>query len=633
MRPGRGGRRESAAWACFGALGTAVGAASGAVIVAGCQKDPIVTTRTVTLHAPEGCAPGLANLDAMARGAYWPLGDFDAPAPSTSQANVPLASQGVTLPEIDPAARALRVDANEGERAWTGTSSVAASGAVDVLLLPALTSCMLRGSLTQGAGEQMAPIADGRVLVVGGTESPGGTPPPTVVVRLDTGSVTAASPALATGRIGATITAFGAGGLVAGGTDVRSGAVLDGAEIYDPERGGFVPGVIVLSTLRAQAGAVVLATGETLLVGGTDGTTALDSMEIVDPVTRTARATNVARLAVPRIAPSVLRLASGEVLVAGGADANGVAVLTLEWFSPDASHTKRTEDLVAGSARAYVALQSGGALAVIAPPAGADATFHNTWVIDPDGVLEAATSIEGALTQPALFGGAGDAPVLWTGDRWLRWQPWLGTFGALGARDAAPAHVGVVSASPDRGLALWLDSSNTSEPRFTALRFDVRGEYSPLGGPLLVSDAGDLSPDHLVTSGAVTFDSALDGGALTLEPGASAFVTDRTYADVRVELDAPTGAPALLVLRDPLGHELEVGGVSCSGAIVSGSPLTLVVERRGTNLEWTVSGDTPSNACATPFTADARLSIGVRGAPDLSRGVVRNLRVSRLGSP
>jgi len=240
-------------------------------------------------------------------------------------------------------------------------------------------------------------------------------------------------------------------------------------------------------------------------------------------------------LAVPRIAPSVLRLASGEVLVAGGADANGVAVLTLEWFSPDASHTKRTEDLVAGSARAYVALQSGGALAVIAPPAGADATFHNTWVIDPDGVLEAATSIEGALTQPALFGGAGDAPVLWTGDRWLRWQPWLGTFGALGARDAAPAHVGVVSASPDRGLALWLDSSNTSEPRFTALRFDVRGEYSPLGGPLLVSDAGDLSPDHLVTSGAVTFDSALDGGALTLEPGASAFVTDRTYADVRVE--------------------------------------------------------------------------------------------------
>src|ERR1019366_8720645 len=218
-------------------------------------------------------------------------------------------------------------------------------------------------------------------------------------------------------------------------------------------------------------------------------------------------------------------------------------------------------------------------------------------------------------------------------DRWLRWQPWLGTFGALGALDAAPAHVGVVSSSPDRGLALWLDSSNTSEPRFTALRFDVRGEYSPLGGPLLVSDAGDLSPDHLVTSGAVTFDPMLHGGALTLEPGASAFLTDRTYAAVRVELDAPTGAPALLVLRDPLGHELEVGGVSCSGAIVSGSPLTLVVERRGTNLEWTVSSDTPSKACANPFTADARLSIGVRGAPDLSRGVVRNLRVSRLGSP
>jgi hypothetical protein len=629
VRRGRAGRSGGSAWTRHGGL-----CAACVAVVVGCQKDPVVTTRTVTLHAPQGCAAGLADLDAMAYGVYRSLGDFDAPAPPGGH---PLVPEGVALPEIDPRARALLVDATEGEggREWMGLTGVAPSGAVDLLLLPELTSCAFHGPLTQRAGAVMAPVGGGRVLVVGGKGASGAALPATLALSLATGAVTPVNPDLATPRNGAAITGFGPGGLVSGGLDVH-GAVLDRAEVYAPDRGGFEPDAIVLGAARASAGAVVLATGETLLVGGvgTDGTTALDSMEIVDPATRTARTTNVARLAVARIAPSVLRLASGEILVAGGVGSNGAAIARLEWFSADASQpTIRAEDLVAGSARAYVALQSGGALAVVAPPPGADGTFQNTWIIDADGVLEPAASIAGALSQPALFGGAGDAPVLWTGDRWLRWEPWLGTFGALGALDDVPAQVGATTASPDPGLALWVDPSNPAAPRVTALRFDVRGEYSPLSSPLLLSDAEDTSPDHLATDGAVTFDPALFGGALQLVPGASAFVTDRTYADVRIELDAPSGAPALLVLRDALGHELEVGGASCPGAVVTGSALTLVVERRGSSLKWSVSGNAPSSPCATPFAPDARLTIGVRGAPDLTHSVARNLRVTRLGAP
>ena len=43
---------------------------------------------------------------------------------------------------------------------------------------------------------------------------------------------------------------------------------------------------------------------------------------------------------------------------------------------------------------ALAPLAGGGALAVVAPPAGAPAGFQNVWVVDADGALEAATPIE-----------------------------------------------------------------------------------------------------------------------------------------------------------------------------------------------------------------------------------------------
>jgi hypothetical protein len=468
-----------------------------------------------------------------------------------------------------------------------------------------------------------------------------------MVIRLDTGELDLlAAPQGA--RTSATVTPFGTGALVAGG--IVAGNIAGNAEVYDPT-GGFESPPIALSTPRYAAGAAVLATGETVLVGGlgTDGKTALDSFEIVDPGTRKARKAE-ARLAFARSEATVLRLASGEIFVAGGVDSSGAPVTKLEWFSPDVSQaiSKRTEDLVAGSARAYAALQGGGVLAVIAPPTmGAPATFQNAWVIDADGVPEAATPIEGPVPQPVLFGGAGGAPVLWTGTttgttaggrapgRWLRWQPWAGAFAPLEVLDDTPNRLMGLAASLDPGAGLWVETTGTT-PRLAALRFDVRGEYSTLAAPLLVSDTTDTVPDRFPGSGMFGFDPST---GLTLDPGASppgesAFVSDRTYADVRVEVDAPTGKPALVVMRDVLGDALEVGGAACPGAVVTGAPSTLTVERRGASVTWTVSSNTTSSGkCALGFDATARVSVGVRAAPDLTSSVVRNLRVTRLGQP
>ena len=514
------------------------------------------------------------------------------------------------------------MEATESDRIWRGEGSIPAAGDIDVLLWPSLASCGLTTLVGARTGSTMAPIANNRVLIVGGAGSP-----PTYVARMDTGAIEGVTPDLLTPRTQASVTAFGTGALIAGGMSA-DGTVLNTAETFEPSAGGFdQQQPILLSEPRTEHGAGVLVTGETLLVGGvgSDGKTVLSSMERVDPVTRTVHAEGLAQLALARRQPTVMRLASGEVLVAGGLDGNGQQVTTLEWFSPDARMLSRqTRDLGESNARAYIPLEGGGALAVIVPPSLLPG-LQNVWVIDATGVLESATAIQGTLTAPSLFGGAGGAPLLWTGDRWLRWQPWTGSFGAVDVLDDTPATVGDATCSPDPGLAAWVDPVKQT---LTALRFDVASDYDSLPGPLLVSDASNMAPDRLVANGTLSFDTTL--GGLTMAPGATAFVADRTYADVSIDVMAPTGEPALVVLRDALGVELQVGSETCPVAFGAGMS-ALHVERHGATVTWSVAGGS-SGTCATGVAAGARLSVGVRGAAGATRSVAGQLTVTRLGS-
>jgi hypothetical protein len=584
-------------------------------LVVACGRDTKVTLRNVTMHVPQACAA-----DGNAYAQFYALGDFEPTPPPKGHV---LRNVGDPLPEIGGAARMLVAIAGENGHTWVGQASVPQVGDVDVLLLPSVASCALSTAVDARAGAALARMAGGQVLVVGGTGNP---TPRTFVADMATGDIQPVGTGLLTQRARVSVTAFGDGALVAGGV-ADDGTVLTSAEVYEPSLHGFdQQRPIQMGDARADQGAVALAAGETLLVGGVgaDLKAPLASMEKIDPVTRTVRTEQLAALAVPRRAPTVLRLASGEILVAGGIDAGGNPVATLEWFAPDAGGTtKRARDLVTGPARAFAALVGGGALAVISPPAGAPSNFQNVWIIDADGALEAATPVAGTLTGPVLFGGAGGAPVLWTGDRWLRWQPWSGAFGALDVLDDVPARVGTATCSPDAGLALWIAAD---VPALTALRFDERGEYTPLGHALLVNDAAETAPDRLPALAVLAFDPS---SGLVLGAGATAFVTDRTYADLAIDVDASTGEPALIVLRDELGSELEVGGPSCPGALLAGVT-TVHVTRRGASVSWAIAGGA-SGTCAAGVRPDARVSVGVRGAASTARSVVRNLRVTRLG--
>ncbi len=588
------------------------------LVASACHKGPTVTTRVVTAYVPAACAA-----DGGAYAEYFAYGDYDPAAPPATGHF--LSAVGAPLTEIDDQARSLAMTASESQRAWEGVGAVPSSGDVDVLLLPTLNSCALTQPVGPRTGSVMAPLGAQRVLVVGGTGNP---TPSSYVARLDTGEVDAlGSGDLKTPRTGASVTAFSGGALVAGGAD--DGGPLGTAEVYSTSTGAFGGQLIMLSEPRTQHGAVTLANGETLLVGGVgqNGPTApLQSMEVVDPVSGLALEDGVGILTTPRRNATVLRLASGEILVAGGFDGAGNPVTSFEWFNADVTPEmgKSTLALPQGTVPAMVALEGGGALVVAATADMQPPGFQNAWVIDASGALVNAKPIPKPVLSPVLFGGAQGAPVLWTGDRWLQWQPYAQSFGEISVLDDVPAVVGDATCSPDPGVAMWLDATND---QLTLLRFDTRNEYTPLPGPLLVTGPEETSPDQL---NAVTWD--INTG-LTLQagtPGAAAFVTDRTYADIDVSVDVTPG-PAFVVLRDTMGVEVDVPGETCTPAGPPGGPYTLQVQRRGGTVTWGLNG-TPQGGCQPLVNGDARVSVGVRAGGSMP-GVVTNLIVTRTGMP
>ncbi len=593
----------------------------GAALVAGpgggaCSGGTVVETRAVTLHAPAACASGASPyaLGLAPYALFQALGDFE---PQGSPASLPLSSTGAVLagfPSDTQEIVATMTGASSAQ--WAAHAVLGGGGDVDLLALPFRSPCPLSDAIDARTNGAFGAIDAAHALLAGGTSSSG--VPRTSLVDLSRGTVHSLADGLLVPRTSPTVTAWTGGAIVAGGIQ------LDGSgpsfEIYSTSLGDFDGATHPLSQVRARHGAVVLASGETLLVGGVDANgDVLGSMEAIDPVAGRARTGGLALLAVPRADPIVLRLASGEVLVAGGVDGTGQPVTTLEWLTADGSQREKTSDLVASLHEAVVPLAAGGALAVVAPSAPSSG-FQSVWVVSADGDVEAGTPVDGSLTDARLFEGTEQAPVLWTGDRWLVWQPWQGAFTALSPAIGASGPTGDPTVSPEPGLGVWLDGRTVG-----ALRSGTRGPFATTAAssPLLVTDTSFTAPDRLVLAGAagpITFDPT---SGLALQPGASVFVTDATFASFALDLRTPGALPPAIVLRDPAGNETVLDPGSC--AVPAGS--SLHVERDGDAIRVSVDGGSLVTCAAAP-SAGARVSIGVRGAAT-SGSVVRAVVVTR----
>jgi hypothetical protein len=181
---------------------------------------------------------------------------------------------------------------------------------------------------------QAVTLRDGRVLVVGGE---GGKPSSAEV--FDPGrqrwTVTGPPPLAAFGSSPLIVLRDGRV-LAAGGAAEMSGQPSPSAEIFDPATNEWSAAADMIRP-RADPGAILLLDGRVLVVGGerTFGGREMASAELFDPTTGRWSATPAPMVA--RMARAIALLADGRVLVAGGGNpAAGTmgAIETTEIFDP-----------------------------------------------------------------------------------------------------------------------------------------------------------------------------------------------------------------------------------------------------------------------------------------------------------
>lgn len=188
-------------------------------------------------------------------------------------------------------------------------------------------------------GAAAAVLADGRVLVVGGSAGPSSTSALATVEVFDpaSNSWAAAAPMLQARAYPAAATLADGSVLVVGGS--RNGLPLDSAERYFPDTGTWVSAG-TMSAPRTQATATVLLDGRVLVLGGgsqgSPGFASTNAAEIFDPAT--GAWTPTAPMSTARASHTATLLSDGEVLVTGGASTyhgpKGKVMATAEIYDP-----------------------------------------------------------------------------------------------------------------------------------------------------------------------------------------------------------------------------------------------------------------------------------------------------------
>ena len=129
-----------------------------------------------------------------------------------------------------------------------------------------------------------------------------------------------------------TATLLPSGKVLLAGGDVN-GAVTNTAELFDPASGTFTATLSTMNWTRVNHTATLLPGGAVLIAGGRDGSASRNTAELFDPATETftpLSPNNTMTLA--RASHTATLLPSGQVLIAGGSDANGGTTNTAEAF-------------------------------------------------------------------------------------------------------------------------------------------------------------------------------------------------------------------------------------------------------------------------------------------------------------
>ena len=474
-------------------------------------------------------------------------------------------------------------------------------------------------------------LADGRVLVVGGTTiDTGGTSvglssaeiyDPATGTWTETGSMPASRTVEGydgQGRPTATLLTDGRV-LIAGG--LGSTASIASGVLFDPRTGSFVA-TGSMNVGRSNASATLLPDGHVLIVGGDATSTetpisiqALASAEIFNP--STGRFTATGSLTTERYGQSATLLPEGRVLVAGGSNAFG-RPLSTELYDP-ATGTFSLGPTAGSAHSEFAALLPNGRVLLAGdqpelfdpqgtptqlPPATArtDRTFTATG--DPIESRQGHTATKLRDGRVLIVGGmASDGRVLSSAEIY---DPQTGTFTATGSManprqgqsalllgDGRVLIVGGVPGDSGIAAARTVEVFDPATGRFSDVWSLALGSLSRIlqiaavetpGGEILVFVASTPGTDPYAENSAVFRFDPTDGttAALTTLADCSLVTGDAVQADGRVMVSCTDpGGNGILKLFDPSTAGLAALALNIDGRSIVGLPDGRIVIPRG----------------------------------------------------
>lgn len=507
------------------------------------------------------------------------------------------------------------------------------------LILPLGHSCPL-GDPTIRAfpGAATAPLPGGGLLIAGGRDSRGMATAIATVLAPGESFARQVPDGMLLRRAGASATVVGTAVVVAGGgPDVNGGGrdeagpAHDTFEVYDTERNTFDGGQSARLSAgpRRDHGAARLQDGSVLLVGGVPAANGepLGGAELIE-LGAGASTTLGAVLNRPRVAPEVLVLGSGTVLIAlgrAGYSVDSDPVREVERFDPVADSFETVTLLPARDEGALAALEGDRLLYVGCNRASA---CDLTWLLPEDDHF-----IQVQSNAPELIG--------------------LDSLRALALRDGRVLVAGRERATPMTRRAFLVDPNTASistalasraPERLIALEDGTIAELDEAGASLRREELrSEFDDAHAVPidDGLATFsptsarDVALDV-ATRWEQGESALlaledarfdVPFLRFADVQIELELE-GRVHLLLEPDAFpSFEIAIGAEQVAAwdcrLVPDGNGRILIV-RRGT--EITLRSTNQEKHCTAPA-LDGHIGIALRVA---AHARVRRLRIERL---
>ncbi len=201
-----------------------------------------------------------------------------------------------------------------------GSTDTGLAGSAELYDPTAGTFTLTTGNLaTDRVNHSATRLHSGKVLIVGGTGANGAVLASAELFDPATGTFTATAAPMASTRIFHTATLLPSGKVLIAGGVGADGIPLDSAELYNPVTGTFSTIASPMTVARDAHTATLLPGGKVLIAGGA-ASSKVAAAELYDPATVASAAsfTVTGVLVTPRDSHTAVLLPSGQVLIVGG---------------------------------------------------------------------------------------------------------------------------------------------------------------------------------------------------------------------------------------------------------------------------------------------------------------------------